>query len=330
MATESLLPAQFACKQAPTGGLVENPVPFEKHRENMNKKIISNFSSSRWLREPLLHFLAVGALLFGVDTWRNGSSEESDPQQIVITEDDLLQISVALRVTELPPRGSPQFKRLIETKVREEVLYREALAMGLDRDDTIVKRRMAQKMDFLAEDLSALRQPTAEELRQWFDEHPQDFEAPPRITFRHIFFAFDEHGEGARRAAQQALSHITVDSNTEDNPENLGDPFMFQDYYPDRTLSQVSSVFGSGFSRALFDTAASTWAGPVESGFGWHLVYIDSLTPARLPEFEEVESEVRTAWTVNQREEFKQVAYAAMRAKYVVVLPEPGALAATE
>ncbi|WP_241301456.1 peptidyl-prolyl cis-trans isomerase [Microbulbifer elongatus] len=279
-----------------------------------------------WLREPLVHFFAVAVLVFAADSTLNRKSVDDTPQQIFITQDDLLQMQVALRTTQLPPRNSPQFQNLIEAKVREEVLYREALAMGLDKGDTIVKRRMAQKMDFLAEDLSTLRQPTREELQAWFRENPDEFSLPARITFRHVFFAFDTRGERAQQDAIQALADF--DNRADEAP--VGDPFMFQDYYPERTPAQISSVFGPDFSQHLFEHRDNIWAGPIQSGFGWHLIHIDSLTPARMPEFEEVFAEVKADWTANQRDVFKQAAYQAMREKYEVVLPEPAPQLAAE
>lgn len=289
-----------------------------------NKKNRSKGLVIQIMREPLTHFLAVGIIAFALNSWNGEHPETQDNTQIVITEDDLLQMRVALRATELPPPDSPQFMSLIETKVREEVLYREALAMGLDRDDTIVKRRMAQKMDFLAEDLSALRQPTENELRQWLQDHPQDFTVPPRITFKHMFFSYDRRGDQAEEAAVQVLKSIHIGPQ----PESPGDPFMFQDHYPDRTPTQISSVFGPEFSRGVLALEPGKWLGPVSSGFGWHLVFIDTKTPSRIPEFEEISEEVKADWVTNQREEFKRTAYEAMRAKYEVVLPEPMTLTA--
>ena len=283
-----------------------------------------------WLREPLLHFVLVGFGVFAVsaalqDQQAIPDEPDTNTYTIRITPDDLLQMQLALRVDALPPRHTPAFDSLIETRVREEILYREALAMGLDKNDVIVKRRMAQKMDFLAEDISALREPTQQELKAWYQAHTEDFATAPRITFRHRFFAFDQHGDAAQEVARTALARIAANTPA----DQLGDPFMFQDHYPDRTPIQISSVFGPDFSRELLTLPTGQWAGPVESGFGWHLVYIDTLTPARIPEFEEVASEVSASWIAQQREAFKRAAYESMRAKYEVVLPAEDDLVAS-
>jgi len=278
---------------------------------------------ARWSREPLVVFVLIGALLFAVNNWRNtAQGREDDVYQITLTEDDLAQMAVALRVEGIEQLSPEQLQHLLDARVREEVVYREALAMGLDQNDTIVKRRMVQKMDFLAEDLSALREPTRDELQQWLDSHPQDFVIPPRATFRHIYFSSHERGSAVRDAAAAALESargLAVDAPAVDT---LGDRFMFQDYYAERTPEQVAQDFGGDFSRALFQLQPGAWSEPIASGFGWHLVFVDTLVPARAPRFEEVEGEIRAQWMADQRARFKDAAYEVMRAKYDVILPE--------
>lgn len=126
----------------------------------------------------------------------------------------------------------------------------------------------------------------------------------------------------AREAAEGML--VTLAGQPADWPgaATLADPFMFQDYYGDRSPEQVATVFGTKFTRRLFQLAPGSWQGPIESGFGWHLVWVDSMTPARVPAFEEVEPEVRSEWVAEQRAEFKRRAFEAMKARHKVVLPK--------
>ena len=276
---------------------------------------------NRWLREPLLHFMLAGAALFAVYAWLNPNPAGTDVHKIVLTDDDLLQMSIAMRAQGYPEPGPAQYKSMIESKVREEILYREAVAMGLEQNDTIVKRRMAQKMDFLAEDISELRDPTSKELQDWFTNHPGDFAYPPRVTFRHVYFSFDDHQAQTEAAAADALPQIAQLPDDAPELETLGDRFMYQDHYADRTPDQIAAIFGGGFSRDLLQQKPGMWAGPIESGFGLHLVYVEELTPGETPQFEAVEAEVKAAWMANQRVEFKQAAYDMMRAKYEIVLP---------
>jgi peptidyl-prolyl cis-trans isomerase C len=283
----------------------------------------------RWLREPLLHFLVIGAALFAAYAALNRDpNDKKDQRRIVVTENDLSQMTIATLAQGRPAPTIEQMRSLLEAKIREEVLYREALAMGLDKDDIIVKRRMLQKMDFLAEDLSDLREPSREELQAWFRNNAQRFAYPPRISFRHLYFSFDKHGAKTAEAAATALKQIA--GKPADSPEAaaLADPFMFRDYYADRSPDQVGSEFGGKFERSLFDLKPGSWLGPLESGFGWHLVFVDSMTPGRIPEFAEVESEVKSEWIKDQRAEFKRKAYEAMKARYEIVLPTERAIEA--
>jgi len=163
-------------------------------------------SAKQWLREPLLQFLLIGLALFAVQrVLPPGRVEGSDRKRIVLTEDDVKQVSVMWQAQGHPPPTQEEIQSLLEIRIREEVLYREALAMGLDKDDTIVKRRMVQKMDFLAEDLSDLREPSREELKEWFAKNAGRFSLPGRVSFRHLYFSFDKHGEKTAASAAAAL-----------------------------------------------------------------------------------------------------------------------------
>jgi hypothetical protein len=273
-----------------------------------------------WWREPLLHFIVVGALMFGAYFGLNRGQGEADaPRQIVLTADDVLQMRIAWRAQGRAEPTPQQLQQMVETKVREEVLYREALAMGLQNDDVIVKRRLAQKMDFLAEDLSTLREPTRDELQQWHRTHADEFALPPRASFRHLFFGFDQRG--ARAGDDAAAALVRIAGKPADAAGLAGDAFPLQGNYAERTPEQVAAAFGAPFARGLFALQPGAWPGPVESGFGWHLVFIEALTPGRVPDFDAVEAEVRASWQKHQRSEFKRAAYETMRAKYSVVLP---------
>jgi hypothetical protein len=279
---------------------------------------------TRWLREPLLHFLAIGLALFvaGDLVGRRGSGVEPS-RRIALTMGEVAQL-VQLFQSQWRREPTPEeLGRLVENKVQQEVLYREALAMGLDKDDEIVKRRMAQKMQFLAEDVAAAREPTTDELRGWFEQHSTTFALPPRLSFRHLYFSPDKRGARARDDAAKALEKLAGQS--EDSPlgASLADPFMFQDYYRDRAPEYLGKEFGPQFAVAVATLTPGSWRGPIESGFGWHLVFVDTVIPGRVPAFEEIEPNVKTAWLGEQKARAWQKAYDAMRAKYTVLLPAP-------
>jgi peptidyl-prolyl cis-trans isomerase C len=282
-----------------------------------------------WLREPLLHFLVIGAVLFAAyGALNRDPNDRKDQRRIVLTENDLSQMTIATLAQERPAPSIEQMRNLLEAKIREEVLYREGLAMGLAKDDIIVKRRMLQKMDFLAEDLSDLREPDREELQAWFRNNAQRFAFPPRVSFRHLYFSFDKHGANTAEAAAGVLRQIAGKPADLPDAAALADSFMFRDYYADRSPDQLGSEFGGKFEHALLDVKPGSWQGPLESGFGWHLVFVESLTPERVPEFAEVESQVKSEWIKDQRAEFKRKAYETMKARYEIVLPTEQAIKA--
>jgi peptidyl-prolyl cis-trans isomerase C len=277
----------------------------------------------RAFREPLVHFLIIGLALFGLYAWIERGRASNGNYQIVLTLDDLRTLDMSF-VSQWHRQPTPEeFRGLVESFIRQEVLYREALAMGLDKDDTIVKRRMAQKMEFLSEDVASAHEPTTDELKAWYANNSQKFALADRATFRHLFFGFDRRGQNAQADALAALNKIAA--KPEDSPlgKQLADPFMFQDYYGDRAPDQLAKEFGPAFAVGLYKLKPKMWQGPIESGYGWHLIWIESITPGRVPAFEEVEPDVKTAWLADQKAIEWQKAYARMRAKYEVSAPQP-------
>jgi hypothetical protein len=278
----------------------------------------------RWSREPLVHFILLGLALFAIYSYMHrGRGGVESSRQIVLSVDELRQMDMFFESQWHRQPTPAEFQAMVEDKVREEVLYREALAMGLDKDDTIVKRRMAQKMQFLAEDVAAAHEPSTAELQAWFQKNSNKFALPSRYSFRHLYFSPDKRGKSAQ--ADAALAAAKVAGQPEDSKlaASLGDQFMFQDYYGDRTPEAIAKEFGPQFAVALEKLKPGSWQGPIESGYGWHLVFVDTVIPGRLPTFQEMEPDVKTAWLAEQKATAWQKAYAEMRGKYAVLLPAP-------
>ena len=280
----------------------------------------------RSLREPLVHFLMLGIALFGVYAhMQRGRGSVEASRQIALTVDDLRVMDSYFESQWHRAPTPAEFQAMVEDKVREEVLYREGLAMGLDKDDTIVKRRMAQKVQFLAEDVAAAHGPSTAELKAWFEKNSGKFALPSRISFRHLYFSPDKRGKNVQDDAKKALAKMAGQPENTKQGASLADPFMFQDYYGDRTPEALAKEFGPQFAVAVEKLEPRSWQGPVESGYGWHLVFVDSVIPGRIPAFEEIEPDVKTAWLGKQKQEAWQKAYAGMRAKYTLLLPAPPA-----
>ncbi len=279
---------------------------------------------TRLLREPLLHFILIGALLFGLySLTQSGSPVTSSSKEIRLSLDEIAQLTLLYQSQWRRPPTPQELERMVENKVQQEILYREALEMSLDKDDEIVKRRMAQKMQFLAEDVAAAREPTTAELKSWFEKNSSKFAQPPRLSFRHLYFSTDRRALGARNDAEQALAKLAGQPVDAKIASSLADPFMFQDYYRDRAPDYLAKEFGPQFALAVAKLAPGSWQGPIESGFGWHLVFVDTAIPGRVPVFEEVESDVKTAWLSEQKATAWEKTYKDLRTKYTVLRP-PG------
>jgi peptidyl-prolyl cis-trans isomerase C len=276
----------------------------------------------RWLREPLLHFLFLGLMLFAANSFiTRGRTGAGFPKQIQITLDDLRQMAIYFQSQWGRPPTPEEFKGLVESKVKEEVLYREGVEMGLDKDDIIVKRRVAQKMQFLSEDVTAMQLPTPARLKAWYDKHSDQFAFPKRVSFRHLYFSPDHRHAGAHDNAERALTRLAGQPENSKLAAALADPFMFQDYYRELAPDSLAKEFGPQFARSVEKLPTGSWQGPIESGFGWHLVFVDAVVPGRVPVFEEVESDVKKAWLDEQGAQAWDKAYQDMRAKYTVLLP---------
>lgn len=276
----------------------------------------------RLLREPLLHFLAMGIVLFGAyGVLHPQPQNDDDSERIEITMDDLRQLAVVWLAQGRAAPKAQEMRALVEQKITSEVLFREAIALGLDRDDEIIKRRLAQKMDFLVADVAAMAPPSAAELEAWFDRNAAEFALPPHVSFRHLYFSFDRRGDGAEDAAAAGLARIGGLPADAPEASAIADPFMFWNYYGDATPEQMAKEFGSGFAEALFQLPPDSWQGPIESGYGWHLIWIDSLEGGRIPTFEEVKPRVLEAWQAERYREVRQRALAEMRSRYTMIVP---------
>jgi len=284
---------------------------------------VNPISIKHLLREPLLHFMVLGAVLFVGYTYLKTDTVAESSYEIALTLEELAQLQM---LYESQWRRSPtpeEFSVMVENKIRQEILYREALVLGLDKNDEIVKRRMAQKMQFIAEDLAAAQEPATDELRAWYAENSDKFALPKRLSFRHLYFSPDSRGAQAYDDAVRSLAKLDGQPVDTQLTETLADRFMYQDYYADQTSVSLAKEFGPQFAVAVAALTPGSWQGPIESGYGWHLVYVDSLVPGRVPAFEEIEPDVKTAWLGVQKEVAWRKAYEEMRAKYTLRIPVP-------
>ena len=268
----------------------------------------------RYLKDPLALFLVVGAALFAIDAWR--SAEGDNVIRVGPLDIARLQDQWALQMGR--PPSDEELDALVNAHVREEMLVREALAMGLDGNDVIIRRRLAQKLTFLTEDLALLEPADEAELEAFFQANAERYRVAERLTFSHAYFSPDRR-DAARADATAALAAID-----DANWRAQGDPFMLRRTYAQVTLADVRKDFGAAFAQALDGLAGGKagdgekagWQGPIESGYGFHLVRLNSRAPSRLPAFAEVATRVRGDFDAERRNQANERYQEALRARY--------------
>lgn len=274
----------------------------------------------KWLNEPLLHFLVIGALVFIVFSVVNNEEISLDGKKIVVSAGDIERLNAnwSKKWNRLPTED--ELEGLVDSYIREEVYYREALALGLDQDDTVLRRRLMQKMEFLSNDLAELNTPDQAALNAYFLEHKDKYELPARVSFTHIYFSFDKRSMRVLQDAENILEQIQAVSPPVVRAPDRGDPFMLQYDFTLETPFEVSRLFGQGFAEQLFQLKENGWQGPVESGYGLHLVWINEKIDARMPELASVIDKVRTDWMFEQRQKTNKAIYERFKERYEIVI----------
>jgi len=281
------------------------------------------------VRAPLFHFLVLGALVFGVYALnqRDRVSVREEPERLVVVSADRIDALREgwLRTWRRPPTEA-ELRGLIDGLVREEILSREAVALGLDREDTIVRRRLAQKMDFLARDLLTPSDPTDEQLAAFLAENADRYRRPVRVSFRQVFFSPSRRGASARADAEAALEALRKEP--EADLDGFGDAVMLPARVTEGGVDEVAGRFGGEFAGALPELPVGEWAGPVASTFGLHLVRVSGRLPAELPALEEIRAVVARDYAVERRDTANRELYEKLREQYRVEVDEDAARAA--
>ena len=265
------------------------------------------------VREPLLHFVLIGAVLFAVTALHEQKSESSE---IRISAGEVAQLAAFWETQAQRKPSAEELRGLIEERIDEEVLAREAVRLGLDRDDVIVRRRLAQKMAFVSDDLAVVSKPAEAELRTYFDAHRETYTAPDLYALRHVYFNPDRHGMELDADANRALQRLARGANADD----VGDPFMLPREFADVSRDDIARDFGSIFADAVTGSRPGTWTGPVRSPFGVHLVKLESHTPPSAARFEDVRDLVREAYVAQRQREANIAMRTKLRQQYRIVV----------
>jgi hypothetical protein len=280
-------------------------------------------SELKWLREPLLHFLFIGAAIYVLYGAVAESVPEENDKTIVVSAGEVEWMRTSWQKRWHRPPTPEEFDGLIRQYIRETVLYREALTMGLNKHDQVIRRRLAQKLEFLAKDLVALTPPTEEDLVAYFEAHKDRYQQPALFTFTQVFIDPDKRGDATLDDAEAIKATLIARGDAIEDAGSLGDDFMLQNYYPEKDPIEIQKFFGGGFAQSLVELAPGEWHGPVLSGYGTHLVYVSSVIEPPPPTFAEVRERVVEEWTTERGEELNEQFYANLRESYTVVIEEP-------
>ena len=273
---------------------------------------------ARLLREPLVHFLVLGGVLFAI-FGRGGSDAGVADRQIVVSEAAIDRLAEGFSRTWHRPPAADELEPQIRDYIREEVLYRTALALGLDKDDTIIRRRLRQKMEFLFED--AVPPPQEADLRAYLEAHPEKFRTQPLISFQQIFVS-QTRGATAEADARQILARLIGGAA---GAANEGDPLLLSEGFNRTPLDRIAALFGDSFAQAMAQSAPGGWVGPLRSGYGLHLVLVTAVEPGKLPPFEQVRSAVEREWFAERRAAVQAAQYQSLLAGYGVIVQKPAA-----
>jgi hypothetical protein len=270
---------------------------------------------ARLLAEPSLHFLAIGGLIF-LFYAAVTDTREAPADVIVVTPARIEQLAAGFEAVWKRPPAADERDALIESHIREEVYYREALALGLDRDDTVIRRRLRQKMEFLSDGGSDLLNPADGELESYLAANAAAYGEPPRLAFEQVYL-----GE-APDPKHLADSLSLLRSDTVADFAALSEHTLMPLGLELSPVQTVDGLFGSGFFERVAAQPLGVWAGPVESGYGVHLVRILNSRPGRLPPLAEVRTAVLRDWKAAKALEIRELHYARLRARFVVEIED--------
>ena len=278
---------------------------------------------ARLLKEPLLQFLFIGACIYGAYGLFAPPGEEDMDSTVIV---DANRISSFVAQWQSRWNRSPtqqELDGLIDTYVRDEILFRQGEAMGLAEDDPVFRRRIAQRVEMLASDLSRLAEPSEAELEQYFQDNISEFSEPDRLSFVQVFFDPDARDETTLDAANTALEQLQAAGEPDPRTLEAGDLGMLPSYFEAASAPDIRRRMGGGFTETVMELEPGTWHGPVLSGFGVHLVYVFERLPAPVPLLADVQPQVLEAWHTSRVEEFKEQFYLELRRRYEVIIEDP-------
>ena len=275
----------------------------------------------RLFKEPLFHFLALALVIFAAYSVLHATGA-GRPDGIVVTAPKIGQLASVFAKTWQRPPTADELKGLIDDYVKEEIYVREALALGLDKDDTVIRRRLRLKMEFMNDAGVDALVPTDGDLEAYLKAHPAEFEVDPMIAFQQVFIGPERHGDKIDQDASSVLESLRTGAAVD--PAALGDATLLPYELPLTSQLAISQIFGPEFAEAIFNLDPGQWAGPIKSGFGEHVVHVLERKAGQLPQLEEARAAVVREWTDAKRKELEGDRFNDLLKRYRVTIEMPG------
>ncbi len=274
------------------------------------------------LKEPLLHLILIGVVIYGGWRFFQSQDEGVETAKIHVNARQIDGMVVQWKKRWNRPPTREEIDGLIQKYVREEILYRQAVAMGLDKNDPVTRLRTVQKLEFLTNDLAAAQQPADAELKQYFADNEADYRSPDRITFSQVFFNPDERKDATLDDAKAALAELEGSEAPDPATLEAGDRTMMKNHFVSVDQAGITRQMGGGFAESVMKLEPGQWHGPVLSGYGVHLVYVFGVKEGVLPPFNAVKDKVLAAWHEEKREELNAGFLEGLRERYEIVIDE--------
>ncbi len=276
----------------------------------------------KFLREPLVQFLFLGGLIYLAYALVTPQSEEDNSRTILVSASRVqwMQDSWQKRWNRLPTKQ--ELDGIIQQYIKETVLYNEAIKMGLDKDDGVIRRRLAQQVEFLAKDLVVYTPPAQADLEKYYKEHLDQYKPDVSYSFTQVYFDPDKRGESTLDDANKVKEKLVAQASMLQNVEGLGDDYMKANYFEANTPMEIRKNFGSGFAESLMELEAGKWHGPVLSGFGTHLVFVNEIVSPPVPPFDEIKARVLEDWIEQKRESLNEEFYEALEDYYTIIVED--------
>ena len=276
----------------------------------------------KFLREPLVQFLFLGGLIYFAYALFSPETEEDTSKNIVVNKSKIewMQGSWKKRWNRLPTQE--ELDGVIEQYVKEVILYNEAIKMGLDKDDGVIRRRLAQKVEFLAKDLVVFTPPTEEDLKKYYDEHQDKYTPDAAYSFIQIYFNPNKRGNETLNDANKAKEILNKEESNIQDFTRFGDNSMIDSYFESNSELEIRKSFGTGFAQELVKLELGKWHGTILSGYGVHLVYLKETVTPPVTSFRKIKDVVIQDWTSERQEKLNEDFYAALKEAYTIVVED--------